>query len=196
MPDHPASDPAKPGSKLASMQALGRRGNIRPSEEETPSPPRTARRSRGGWRGRRSPPRLSSSATKRVTKPKVKTVKKAKAVLKRAEKRRQSPSEAGSTDQIGQPWKALGVSKAKYYRNLKGRGQMSGLRGQQGDRISSTAAERPRAGTRRSRCSPTCLSSVSAMSRGSRRAIDELEAERRLPGREAPLSTGAAQENV
>lgn len=54
---------------------------------------------------------------KRVTKAKVKTVKKARAVLKKAEAA--AKSKPGPREQVGQPWKAAGVSRATYYRNLK-----------------------------------------------------------------------------
>ena len=121
MPDHPASDPAKPGSKLASMQALGRRGNIRPSEEETPITAKDGSKKPGRVEKREakpSPAVVKQAQRKRVTKPKVKTVKRAKSVLKRAEAIAKA-KKPGPPVQIGQPWKELGLSKSTYYRNLK-----------------------------------------------------------------------------
>ena len=122
MPDHPASDPAKPGSKLASMQALGRRGNIRPSEEETPITAKDGSKKPGRVEKREakpSPAVVKQAQRKRATKPKVKTVKRAKAVLKRAEASQPKAKKPGPPVQIGQPWKEAGVSKSTYYRNQR-----------------------------------------------------------------------------
>lgn len=143
MGDNSASAPAKAGSKLASMQALGRRGGIREGQGESSEAPPEAKAGKPGKasrEGKSSPakkPRFDVGAQvkklgadsllpvkapskKRVTKTKVKTVKRARAVLKKAETAAKAKAKKpGPPAQIGQPWKAAGVSKATYYRNLK-----------------------------------------------------------------------------
>jgi hypothetical protein len=139
MGDHPASDPAKPGSKLASMQALGRRGGIqresgRPSEGGVANPMDAG----GPEVEQHSPPvrkipvkRSTRKAGKKtvkirikakVAKPRPKTVKKAKAVLKQAEAKARSAEtkkKPGPRPKVGEPWKPLGISKATYHRRRK-----------------------------------------------------------------------------
>lgn len=99
MPDHPATDPAKPGSKLEAMQKLGRRGGIRDDDEPVKGPTQKADKKAG-------------------VKDTAKAVKKAKTVLKKATAKRPGPPIGSGV--VGQPWKEQGVSKATYYRTLKG----------------------------------------------------------------------------
>lgn len=127
MPDHPASDPAKPGSKLDTIQKLGRRGGIRTGSGRTLE---LAGADRAGEElgqpaagGDDPAPRvLSEPAVKSTTrKPaKKKTVKRAKAVLKTAEKKAKAPKKPGPPSKVGQPWKKAGVSKSTFYRGQKG----------------------------------------------------------------------------
>ena len=109
------------------MQALGRRGAIRPSQEEAPAAAMDGpkRPGRVATEGKLSPV-VKTTPSKRTIKvkaakpkkPKVKTVAKAKAVLKRAEAKAKV-KKPGPPIRVGQPWKAAGVAKSTYYRNLK-----------------------------------------------------------------------------
>ena len=122
MADHPASDPAKPGSKLDSIQKLGRRGGIRGDGGralETAS----AAPAVGGPEpvtGAPVPHTTVKRATRKAVNRKVKSVTRAKAVLKKAETKAKTPKavkKPGPPAKVGTPWKEAGVSKAKYYRD-------------------------------------------------------------------------------
>jgi hypothetical protein len=124
MPDHPASDPAKPGSKLSSIQKLGRRGGIREGSGEAPEAVGADLAGEemdpvaGGNPSPRTPVKRVKTATRKAAK---KTVQRAKTVLKKAEgkakvKRVKKP---GPPTQVGEPWKALGISKATWHRKRK-----------------------------------------------------------------------------
>ena len=125
MIDHPASDPAKPGSKLASMQKLGRRGGIRDDSGRTPEAAGavSAGEGSGSVAGGDPAPRTITKRVKTTTrKTAKKTVKRAKAVLKKAEgkaKAAKRVKKPGPPTQVGEPWKALGVSKATWHRKRK-----------------------------------------------------------------------------
>jgi hypothetical protein len=148
MGDHPASDPAKPGSKLASMQALGRKGGVRSAEDGAakaaskaragggpaanagaPDPLVAVRLTDTDTRGTDTPVKRPSSVETKIVAAGKATVKafkgkggvaKAKAALKRAEKAVKAKlKKPGPPAVIGKPWVEAGVSKAKYYRDLK-----------------------------------------------------------------------------
>ena len=139
MADKPSSDPAKPGSKLAQIRALGRRGGIRqgvgripladggavdsPSllpqlssstEPTVKTPSRTSPKKRAA----KPPVNAKPVAKRKATKDNGARAAKAKRVLKRAEadaKAKRGRPKAGRAE----PWKAAGISRAKYYRDQK-----------------------------------------------------------------------------
>ena len=121
--EKPATSPAKPGSKLAAMQALGRRGGIR-DDGGRPQSAVTVKADEGPGSVVAGDAPVPPTIVKRTPRKRVKgavqktKVTKAKAVLKRAEK--QARGKRGPAKSVGEPWKAAGVSKAKYYRDRKG----------------------------------------------------------------------------
>jgi hypothetical protein len=146
MGDHPASDPAKPGSKLASIQKLGRRGGIRTGDGRTPEEA-AATRAGGGPEPVTGAPVPQSNVkrpTRKAVKRKAKSVTRAKAVLKKAEGKTKAKAKAtkakrvlvrdtdgetlisrkpGPPAKVGTPWKEAGVSKSKYYRDLRAKSE-------------------------------------------------------------------------
>jgi hypothetical protein len=122
--------PAKPGSKLDSIQRLGRRGGIRPSAETPPpavKPTGTKARKLGREdaahaRPASAPTPQSETTTIRPRKAKTtiaRKLKTAKAVLAKAEE--DAMVKPGPTPVVGEPWKDLDppISKSAYYRRMK-----------------------------------------------------------------------------
>jgi hypothetical protein len=115
-----ASEPAKPGSKLAAQLALGRRGGIRSADRDAPaiapsapSPPQPPDQ---------PPLRRKAITVEKVKKRSLAQVKprqglptakaEAKAALAEGEAR-------AKTIKDDQPWKAMGVSRATYFNRKK-----------------------------------------------------------------------------
>jgi hypothetical protein len=135
MPEKPATDPAKPGSKLYQQQALGRRGGIRvadgrngghteqrgpePREDSVPAPepiapPPVKRPSRkGATKEAKSTIAPKGVAVKPKGEAKIEAAKKA---LKGAEKAARA---RGRPKGANEPWLAMKISKAEYYRRKK-----------------------------------------------------------------------------
>jgi hypothetical protein len=125
--DHPASDPAKPGSKLAQLQMMRPMGGIRIAAEKVERATKNARKARASQAAKavtvtHAPLAAAtpSSATGQTNEQAGKvSSRKAKESAPAASKRAaaQPSSKGGRPKKIGpKPWEQLGLSKATYFR--------------------------------------------------------------------------------